>query len=54
MGKLPPRCWPLRADGVLACLVRDSKDPAGPAPAFTPAHWRAFAARVKAGGLDLP
>ena len=37
-----------------ALAIRDSKDPAGPALAFTPAHWRAFAARVKAGELDLP
>ncbi|MEV0429941.1 DUF397 domain-containing protein [Micromonospora sp. NPDC050495] len=30
--------------GVVA--VRDSKDPAGPALAFTPDAWRAFVARV--------
>ena len=28
-------------------LVRDSKDPAGPRLAFTPAPWRAFLARVQ-------
>jgi len=37
-----------------ALAIRDSKDPAGPVLAFTPAHWRTFAARVKAGELDLP
>jgi hypothetical protein len=29
--------------------VRDSKDPAGPALAFSPAEWRAFTARLRAG-----
>ena len=33
--------------GVVA--VRDSKDPHGPALAFTPAEWRSFAAAVKTG-----
>jgi hypothetical protein len=37
--------------GVVA--VRDSKDPAGPVLAFSPAEWRAFAAAVKAGEFDL-
>lgn len=32
--------------------VRDSKDPAGPALAFTPRAWRAFVAKVKNGGFD--
>jgi hypothetical protein len=31
--------------------VRDSKDPGGPALAFTPAEWRAFTAGLKAGQL---
>jgi hypothetical protein len=31
--------------------VRDSKDPGGPALAFTPAEWRAFTAGLKAGPL---
>jgi hypothetical protein len=31
--------------GVVA--VRDSKDPDGPALAFTPAEWEAFTARLK-------
>jgi hypothetical protein len=29
-------------------VVRDSKDPDGPALLFTPAEWAAFTARVKA------
>lgn len=33
--------------GVVA--VRDSKDPAGPALAFTPAGWAAFTGSVRAG-----
>jgi hypothetical protein len=33
--------------------VRDSKDPEGPVLVFSPAVWRAFAAGVKAGELDL-
>jgi hypothetical protein len=37
--------------GVVA--VRDSKDPAGPKLAFTPAQWAAFAAQVKAGQFEL-
>lgn len=31
--------------GIIA--VRDSKDPGGPALAFTPAAWQAFLARTK-------
>ena len=34
--------------------VRDSKDPQGPALAFTPAAWETFTRRIKAGDLDLP
>jgi hypothetical protein len=37
--------------GVVA--VRDSKDPDGPALAFTPAAWHAFSARICRGDLDL-
>jgi hypothetical protein len=37
--------------GVVA--VRDSKDPDGPALAFAPTEWEAFAAGVKAGEFDL-
>jgi hypothetical protein len=37
-----------------AVAVRDSKDPAGPALAFSPQEWSAFTARVKAGRLDHP
>jgi hypothetical protein len=33
--------------------VRDSKDPSGPALAFTPAQWRAFVVDVKDGTFDL-
>lgn len=33
--------------------VRDSKDPDGPKLFFASAEWRAFARRVKSGGLDL-
>jgi hypothetical protein len=38
-------------DGIVA--VRDSKDPHGPALAFTPDEWRTFAAGVKSGEFDL-
>jgi hypothetical protein len=37
--------------GVVA--VRDSKDPAGPNLAFSPAEWRTFIASVKRDRLDL-
>jgi hypothetical protein len=37
--------------GVVA--VRDSKDPAGPALAFTPDEWRAFVAGALEGEFDL-
>lgn len=33
--------------------VRDSKDPGGPALAFSPAAWRSFIAQVKSGRYDL-
>jgi len=33
--------------------VRDSKDPDGPKPAFSPQEWRAFVAGVKAGEFGL-
>ena len=33
--------------------VRDSKDPEGPKLVFALATWRAFAAAVKGGALDL-
>lgn len=33
--------------------VRDSKDPSGPRLAFDQAEWGAFAARVRAGQVDL-
>jgi hypothetical protein len=44
----------LHAGSAPECLVRDSKDPAGPVLTFTLSQWRAFAARVKAGVFDLP
>jgi hypothetical protein len=35
------------------CAVRDSTNPEGPALAFSPGRWRAFARRVKAGTFGL-
>jgi hypothetical protein len=35
-----------------AVAVRDSKDPAGPALAFSLLEWSAFTARIKAGQFD--
>jgi Domain of unknown function (DUF397) len=35
--------------GIVA--VRDSKDPSGPALAFSPAVWQAFTARIRSGEL---
>ncbi|GAA2810520.1 DUF397 domain-containing protein [Kitasatospora aburaviensis] len=32
--------------------VRDSKDPDGPALAFTPAAWQSFVTAVRAGDFD--
>jgi hypothetical protein len=32
--------------------VRDTKDPHGPALAFSPAGWRAFTRHVKAGATE--
>jgi hypothetical protein len=37
-----------------AVAVRDSKDPAGPALAFTPQEWSAFTTRIKATGHTHP
>ncbi|TDD21053.1 DUF397 domain-containing protein [Nonomuraea diastatica] len=34
-------------------MIRDSKDPAGPALVFTPGEWRAFAKGVRNGGFDV-
>jgi hypothetical protein len=39
------------AGGLIA--VRDSKDRGGPALVFTAGQWRAFAAGIKDGSLDL-
>jgi hypothetical protein len=41
----------LSLPGVVA--VRDSKNPAGPALAFTSDEWRAFLAGARDGELDL-
>jgi len=35
-----------------AVVVRDSKNPAGPALAFAPAEWAAFIDGVRAGEFD--
>ncbi|MEU1883353.1 DUF397 domain-containing protein [Streptosporangium sp. NPDC020072] len=32
--------------------VRDSKDPSGPALAFTPTQWRSFIGRINTGTFD--
>jgi hypothetical protein len=37
--------------GIVA--VRDSKNPEGPALAFEPEQWRAFAAGIRDGHFDL-
>ncbi|PSR69405.1 DUF397 domain-containing protein [Nocardia sp. MDA0666] len=34
--------------------IRDSKDPGGPALAFTPGEWDAFTDTLSNGGLDRP
>lgn len=34
--------------------IRDSKDPGGPALAFTPGEWDAFTDTLRNGGLDRP
>ena len=39
--------------GSLVIAVRDSKDPRGPALAFTAPEWRGVLARIKAGQLGL-
>ncbi|MER7210664.1 DUF397 domain-containing protein [Streptosporangium sp. NPDC001559] len=36
--------------GIVA--VRDSKDPSGPALAFTPTQWRSFIGHVNTGAFD--
>ena len=43
-----------RAAGDQHCIaVRDSKDPRGPALAFTARQWRGFKAAIKARQFDL-
>jgi Domain of unknown function (DUF397) len=41
-----------KADAGRLILMRDSKNPEGPALAFTEAEWRAFIAGVKDGEFD--
>jgi hypothetical protein len=41
----------LDTEGVV--FVRDSKNPDGPALAFTPAEWKAFTGGVRDGEFDL-
>ena len=41
----------LQEQGVV--WVRDSKNPSGPALAFTPAEWEAFTGGVRDGEFDL-
>ncbi|GGL12365.1 hypothetical protein GCM10014719_12950 [Planomonospora parontospora subsp. antibiotica] len=41
-----------KADADELYLVRDSKDPNGPALAFTQSEWDAFVGGVKAGEFD--
>ena len=36
-----------------AVAVRDSKNPDGPALAFTPGQWHTFTAKLTAGALNL-
>ncbi|MEU4832500.1 DUF397 domain-containing protein [Streptosporangium sp. NPDC023615] len=43
---------PHKADSDHLYLVRDSKDPKGPALAFTPSEWDAFVGGVKDGEFD--
>ncbi len=47
------QCVEVAANLPGAVAVRDSKDPAGPALAFTPQQWAAFTAQVKHGGPSL-
>jgi hypothetical protein len=39
---------------VQGVLVRDSKDPAGPALSFTHPEWEAFLSGVRSGEFDTP
>ena len=41
------------ASSVAGVLVRDSKDPDGPALAIAPSDWNTFTDLVKTGALDL-
>ncbi|PYC81374.1 DUF397 domain-containing protein [Streptomyces tateyamensis] len=44
-------CVEVARPGSSVVAVRDSKDPAGPRLAFSPAAWLAFAAAAGGGGL---
>lgn len=45
-------CVEVAAIGLSKVAVRDSKDPDGPALAFTPQGWQAFTRRVGNGAAD--
>jgi hypothetical protein len=40
-------CVEVRNTLAVAIAVRDSKDPSGPALAFSPSEWRAFTRHIK-------
>ena len=40
-------CVEVRTGPAVEVAVRDSKDPSGPALAFTPSQWRAFTRQIK-------
>ena len=44
-------CVEVRAPGLAAVAVRDSKDPQGPALTFSPQAWSAFVSGVETGVL---
>ncbi|WP_327105820.1 DUF397 domain-containing protein [Nonomuraea glycinis] len=48
---IPAEPGHLKGDRVFA--VRDSKNPSGPALAFSPDEWKAFVEGVKLGEFDL-
>lgn len=45
-------CVEVRTPGPRAVAVRDSKDPQGPALAFSPQAWASFVTDVGAGAFD--
>jgi hypothetical protein len=42
----------VEVDDICPGRVRDSKDPEGPALAFTPAAWQSFVTAIRAGEFD--